>query len=216
MRRLLACLLAALALHLAVLALPFPPVADVREAAVATAMNARLQPTVAPLAAPAHMVAAAATERPAAARPRASNPVARPPVAEAASVAAPVVPAVPAAVVEPAGAPVATAFTAAPAPRMPGTPSTPARYDAAYLNNPSPGYPAASRRLGEEGRVLLRVRVGADGRPLSVDLEKGSNFSRLDEAARDAVTRWRFVPARRGDEAVEGSVLVPLVFRLDQ
>jgi periplasmic protein TonB len=90
-----------------------------------------------------------------------------------------------------------------------------ARYDAAYLHNPRPAYPPLSRRLGEEGRVLLRVRVGADGHPVAVDVDTSSNFERLDEAARRAVGNWRFVPARRGDEPVEGSVRVPIVFRLD-
>lgn len=90
-----------------------------------------------------------------------------------------------------------------------------ARFDAAYLNNPPPDYPRLSRQLGEEGKVLLKVRVRADGTAAAVDLEKSSNFARLDEAARRAVTRWRFVPARRGDEAVEASVIVPIVFRLD-
>ena len=37
---------------------------------------------------------------------------------------------------------------------------------------------------------------------------------RLDRAAQEAVTRWRFVPARRGDVAVEAWVLVPIVFKL--
>lgn len=92
---------------------------------------------------------------------------------------------------------------------------TPARFDAAYLQNPKPAYPSLSRRLGEEGKVLLKVRVTTEGHPAAVDLEKSSNFERLDEAARQAVTRWRFVPARRGDEAVEASVIVPVVFRLD-
>lgn len=90
-----------------------------------------------------------------------------------------------------------------------------ARYDAAYLHNPRPAYPPMSRRLGEEGRVLLRVRVGADGHPVAVDVDRSSGFERLDEAARRAVGNWRFVPARRGDEPVEGSVRVPVVFRLD-
>ncbi len=92
---------------------------------------------------------------------------------------------------------------------------TQARFNAAYLNNPEPKYPPISRRLGEEGRVLLKVRVTADGMAATVDLEKSSNFERLDEAARQAVARWRFVPARRGDEAVEASVIVPIVFRLE-
>ena len=90
-----------------------------------------------------------------------------------------------------------------------------ARFDAAYLHNPRPSYPPLSRRLGEQGKVLLRVRVSADGQPAAVDLEKSSNFERLDEAARQVVARWRFVPAKRGDEAIEATVIVPIVFRLD-
>lgn len=90
-----------------------------------------------------------------------------------------------------------------------------ARFDADYLHNPRPAYPAASRRLGEEGRVLLRVLVSTQGVPVAVDIKQSSGFSRLDEAARTAVERWRFVPARRGVEAVESSVLVPLQFSLE-
>lgn len=95
-----------------------------------------------------------------------------------------------------------------------GTRAAP-RFDAAYLHNPRPVYPPLSRRLGEQGKVLLRVRVSAEGRPVAVDLEKSSNFERLDEVARQAVERWRFVPARHGDEAIEGMVIVPVEFRLD-
>jgi periplasmic protein TonB len=92
---------------------------------------------------------------------------------------------------------------------------TSARFDAAYLHNPHPEYPPISRRLGEEGKVLLKVRVTADGRASAVDIEKSSSFERLDDAALRSVTRWRFVPAKRGDEAIESTVIVPVVFRLD-
>lgn len=91
---------------------------------------------------------------------------------------------------------------------------TAARFDADYLKNPKPVYPNASRRLGEEGKVVLRVRVSADGWPLSVDIKQSSGFSRLDEAAKMAVGQWRFVPARQGSDAIESSVLVPLNFAL--
>ncbi len=90
-----------------------------------------------------------------------------------------------------------------------------ARFDAAYLHNPRPDYPPLSRRLGEEGKVLLRVRVSREGLAAAVDIEKSSNFARLDEAARQVVSRWRFVPAKRGDEAIEAMVIVPIVFRLE-
>lgn len=122
---------------------------------------------------------------------------------------------VPAAVAAPPVAPLAASPVAAP-PAPPALPVTTARFDAAYLNNPEPNYPSASRRLGEEGKVMLRVRVTAAGLPAAVDIEKSSRFERLDEAARQAVARWRFVPARRGDEAVESSVIVPIVFRLSE
>ena len=118
---------------------------------------------------------------------------------------------------EPASEP---ASFARPAPEVPPAPPPPpvvsaARFVAAYLQYPRPSYPSVSRRLGEEGKVLLRVRVTPEGQPAAVDLEKSSNFERLDDAARQVVARWRFVPARRGDEAVEATVIVPIVFRLD-
>lgn len=91
----------------------------------------------------------------------------------------------------------------------------PPRFDAAYLSNPAPTYPSASRRMGEEGRVLLRVQVGADGRPTDVSIAKSSGFARLDDVARETVLRsWRFVPARQGDQAVAGTVKVPIDFTL--
>lgn len=107
-----------------------------------------------------------------------------------------------------ASAPAAPATTAAPA-------LVAARFDADYLHNPKPVYPAFSRRAGEEGKVLLKVRVSPQGTALDVSLSKSSGFPRLDAAAQDAVSRWRFVPARRGDEAVESSVIVPVSFTLD-
>jgi protein TonB len=90
------------------------------------------------------------------------------------------------------------------------------RFDADYLDNPKPAYPPLSRRMGEEGRVVLRVQVGADGLPTDVAVQTTSGSARLDQAAFDAVRRWRFVPARRGDEAVAAGVLVPIVFSLKE
>jgi len=88
------------------------------------------------------------------------------------------------------------------------------RFDAAYLDNPAPVYPALSRRLGEDGRVTLRVFVESNGRPSQVEIKASSGSPRLDRAAQDAVARWKFVPARRGTEAVGAWVLVPIVFNL--
>lgn len=92
---------------------------------------------------------------------------------------------------------------------------TAARFDADYLSNPKPVYPTASRRLGEEGKVLLRVRVSPEGMVLAIELKKSSGYSRLDDSARAAVERWQFVPAKRGSEPVEAWVVVPIDFFLN-
>ncbi len=110
-----------------------------------------------------------------------------------------------------ASASTAPAATGAAAVQALGTP----RYDVDYLDNPKPAYPALARRMGEEGRVVLRVQVSANGLPTDIVLQSASGSARLDQAAFDAVRRWRFVPARRGDEAVAASVLVPIVFSLN-
>ena len=105
----------------------------------------------------------------------------------------------------------------APAPKVVAPPPieiVPPRFDAAYLDNPPPMYPSGAKRAGEEGRVLLRVLVSADGRAQTVEIAKSSGFDRLDDAAIDAVRRWRFVPARRGDANVAAHVNVPVAFAL--
>lgn len=97
----------------------------------------------------------------------------------------------------------------------PPAPSPP-RFDAAYLDNPKPVYPLISRRMKEEGRVLLRVQVAANGQASEVEIHTSSGSSRLDQSALDTVRRWKFVPARQGSEAVAASVLVPIVFSLKE
>ena len=86
---------------------------------------------------------------------------------------------------------------------------------AAYLHNPPPAYPAMSRRLAEQGRVMVRVFIGADGLPQKAELQTGSGYDRLDRAALDSVMRWRFVPGRRGDVPEAMWVSVPIVFNLE-
>lgn len=89
-----------------------------------------------------------------------------------------------------------------------------ARYDADYLKNPAPEYPSLSRRMREQGTVHLDVTVTPDGAAKEVKLSRSSGYARLDEAALETVRRWRFVPARKGDEAITANVIVPIAFRL--
>jgi protein TonB len=69
--------------------------------------------------------------------------------------------------------------------------------DADYLKNPPPGYPRLSRRNGEQGTVIVRVFISTQGTPEKAEVRTSSGFARLDQAALDAVQRWRFVPGRR-------------------
>ena len=105
----------------------------------------------------------------------------------------------------------AVAVAQAPAP----LPVVPPSFDAAYLQNPPPLYPAPSRRRGEKGRVVLRVFVSAQGAAQQVEMRTSSGFERLDQAALDAVRQWRFVPAKQGEQAVAAWVLVPILFTLE-
>lgn len=99
--------------------------------------------------------------------------------------------------------------------REAASPDSAPLYAAEYLSNPAPSYPALARRLGEEGRVLLRVQVTADGRAAQVVVAESSGSRRLDRAAEETVWRYRFVPARRGGEAIEAWVRVPMFFKLE-
>lgn len=115
----------------------------------------------------------------------------------------------------PPAPPVVAAPPPAP-PAPPPAPVVPPNFNADYLSNPPPAYPAVSRRMGEEGKVMVRVFVSTDGLPQKLELRTSSGFARLDEAAMDTIRRWKFVPARQGDQAVAAWVLVPIVFKLNQ
>lgn len=91
----------------------------------------------------------------------------------------------------------------------------PPRFGVAYLNNPAPDYPPLARRLGEQGRVLLRVLVSTNGEADHVQVESSSGSSKLDRAAILAVKQWNFVPAKRSNLPISAYVLVPVNFSLE-
>lgn len=87
-------------------------------------------------------------------------------------------------------------------------------FDADYLNNPAPSYPPLSRRMREQGTVLVRVLVSPEGLPDKIELKHSSGSVRLDEAALGVVKQWRFVPARQRGQTVAAWVVVPIAFSL--
>ena len=93
-------------------------------------------------------------------------------------------------------------------------PGEPPGFAPGSADNPLPRYPTVARRRGIEGTVTLEVRVNGAGLPEQVVLARSSGSALLDEAALEAVRRWRFRPARRAGEPVHGVVTVPITFRL--
>lgn len=85
-----------------------------------------------------------------------------------------------------------------------------------YGANPKPAYPQLARFRGEEGTVVLDVYVLATGRAGEVRLRRSSGYDTLDASAREAVQKWRFVPAQQGGKPVEAWVSIPIRFRLEQ
>ncbi len=87
--------------------------------------------------------------------------------------------------------------------------------DADYLNNPAPPYPRASRRMGEQGTVVLRVFINTEGRAEQAEIRTSSGYTRLDEAALETVKRWRYVPGKRAGVPEPMWFNVPIRFVLD-
>lgn len=91
-----------------------------------------------------------------------------------------------------------------------GGPST----NAGYLAGPKPAYPPAARKAGWEGAVVVRALIATDGSVAAVAVRVGSGYPILDEAAAQAVQKWRFSPARKGGRPVTGFHDVKVRFRL--
>ena len=71
---------------------------------------------------------------------------------------------------------------------------------AVLLGGARPGYPFISRKLGEEGDVVLTVLVTPEGRAREVSLKTSSGHERLDLAAASFAREARYQAGR--DEAV--------------
>lgn len=83
-----------------------------------------------------------------------------------------------------------------------------------YIQAPQPVYPPMSKRMGEQGKVILRVLVSETGKPGDVQIQTSSGSARLDEAGRQAAMRAVFKPHLEDGRAVAVYVIVPLNFQL--
>ncbi len=116
--------------------------------------------------------------------------------------------------------PVVLAPPAPPAPPVPPAPPPPPRIIPAsavqYLEPPQISYPRQSRRLGEEGQVMVRVYIDEGGLPRQVQVEQSSGHARLDEAAVTGVRKARFKPYTENGRPVAGWARIPVPFELER
>jgi protein TonB len=85
-----------------------------------------------------------------------------------------------------------------------------------YVREPVPRYPPQSRRLREQGLVVLRVVIDERGTASSIEIETSSGHARLDDAAREAVLRAAFRPYVEDGEPRRALVLIPIEFALNR
>ncbi len=79
-----------------------------------------------------------------------------------------------------------------------------------------PPYPDEAREAGIEGRVLLRVYVGASGSVEQVKVLKGLGYGCDEAAVGFARKKWRFEPATRGGRPIAKWITVPVIFELER
>jgi len=156
-------------------------------------------------------------------------PVPPPPVLPAIKAPPPVV------IAAPAAAPAPAAFEVAPAPEGPVPPAPPVPVQQVeappappappkmipasalqYLEAAPPEYPRVSRRLNEAGTVMLRLYIDERGLPATVQVNRSSGSSRLDEAALAAVKKWRFKPYAENGQPMAGWAVIPVIFELEK
>lgn len=107
--------------------------------------------------------------------------------------------------------PVAVAEPAQPAPPKIEQPSS----SAEHLNNAPPPYPPLSKRLGEQGKVIVRAFIEVNGTASKAEIRSSSGYDRLDQTALQTVLKWRYVPGKRAGAPEAMWFNIPINFVLE-
>ncbi len=108
---------------------------------------------------------------------------------------------------------------ATPPAAAPAAPTTPSLRTGAVIQAGAhcakPDYPSASRRMEEEGTVTLKFLIGVDGHVMQAEIEKTSGFNRLDEAARNALSKCQFRPGTVDGKPEQSWASIKYTWRLE-
>ena len=113
--------------------------------------------------------------------------------------------------VKPIEKPVITAPTT-----VPTKPAVPMYTSAEPMGDhqPQPTIPDDLRTDPLDKMCVVEFLVGIDGRPINVRIAASTNNQQLDQLALDAARRWRFRPATRDGQPVEGRVRLHIEFQV--
>lgn len=92
-----------------------------------------------------------------------------------------------------------TTTTAADVPKAVLLPLVPASQDPRYARDFQPDYPSSELRAQRDGVVVVRIRIGTDGRVKEVQQISATSPAFFEATRRQALAKWRFKPATRGD-----------------
>jgi len=90
-----------------------------------------------------------------------------------------------------------------------------ADYKAESLRNAQPRYPIYSRKMHQEGVVIVSAEVLTDGSPTDIRLAASSGIKLLDEAALETIKQWHFIPAKKDGIPYVQRLRIPVTFSLN-
>jgi protein TonB len=87
--------------------------------------------------------------------------------------------------------------------------------DIIFDRQPKPRYPMVSRKLGEEGTVIVKGCIEENGSIKNIEIINGSGYKRLDAEAIEAVRQWTFSGGNQKSKKIISCYRIPIQFVLE-
>ena len=84
-----------------------------------------------------------------------------------------------------------------------------------WLKKIEPEYPSEAKRARKEGKVVLEATIDDDGKAKDIVIKEDTVGFGCAGAAIQALKASRFIPPKRGEEAVAQRIIVPYIFKAE-